>query len=192
MPIDMRRLVKTGLTMLLVLLMGWVTRAQKMSLSVNLLECANLGTLNMDASYALDRHWSLTFGARYNPFTYHEGNPDRQFQYRQQSYAAGVRLWPWHIMSGWWFAAKFRWQEYNAGGMFSQQTREGDRYGGGLYAGYAHMLTPHLNLEFGVGMWAGADVFTVYSCPSCGLTLKSGVKGFVLPDDIMLALVYVF
>ena len=169
-----------------------MTRAQKMSLSVNLLECANLGTLNMDASYALDRHWSLTFGARYNPFTYHEGNPDRQFQYRQQSYAAGVRLWPWHIMSGWWFAAKFRWQEYNAGGMFSQQTREGDRYGGGLYAGYAHMLAPHLNLEFGVGMWAGADVFTVYSCPSCGLTLKSGVKGFVLPDDIMLALVYVF
>ena len=84
------------------------------------------------------------------------------------------------------------WQEYNAGGMFSQQTREGDRYGGGLYAGYAHMLAPHLNLEFGVGMWAGADVFTVYSCPSCGLTLKSGVKGFVLPDDIMLALVYVF
>lgn len=192
MPIDMRRLVKTGLTMLLVLLMGGVTRAQKMSLSVNLLECANLGTLNMDASYALDRHWSLTFGARYNPFTYHEGNPDRQFQYRQQSYAAGVRLWPWHIMSGWWFAAKFRWQEYNAGGMFSQQTREGDRYGGGLYAGYAHMLAPHLNLEFGVGMWAGADVFTVYSCPSCGLTLKSGVKSFVLPDDIMLALVYVF
>ena len=192
MPIDMRRLVKTGLTMLLVLLMGWVTRAQKMSLSVNLLECANLGTLNMDASYALDRHWSLTFGARYNPFTYHEGNPDRQFQYRQQSYAAGVRLWPWHIMSGWWFAAKFRWQEYNAGGVFSQQTREGDRYGGGLYAGYAHMLAPHLNLEFGVGMWAGADVFTVYSCPSCGLTLKSGVKSFVLPDDIMLALVYVF
>ena len=192
MPIDMRRLVKTGLTMLLVLLMGGVTRAQKMSLSVNLLECANLGTLNMDASYALDRHWSLTFGARYNPFTYHEGNPDRQFQYRQQSYAAGVRLWPWHIMSGWWFAAKFRWQEYNAGGMFSPQTREGDRYEGGLYAGYAHMLAPHLNLEFGVGMWAGADVFTVYSCPSCGLTLKSGVKGFVLPDDIMLALVYVF
>ena len=192
MPIDMRRLVKTGLTMLLVLLMGGVTRAQKMSLSVNLLECANLGTLNMDASYALDRHWSLTFGARYNPFTYHEGNPDRQFQYRQQSYAAGVRLWPWHIMSGWWFAAKFRWQEYNAGGMFSQQTREGDRYGGGLYAGYAHMLAPHLNLEFGVGMWAGADVFTVYSCPSCGLALKSGVKSFVLPDDIMLALVYVF
>ena len=178
--------------MLLVLLMGGMTRAQKMSLSVNLLECANLGTLNMDASYALDRHWSLTFGARYNPFTYHEGNPDRQFQYRQQSYAAGVRLWPWHIMSGWWFAAKFRWQEYNAGGMFSRQTREGDRYGGGLYAGYAHMLAPHLNLEFGVGMWAGADVFTVYSCPSCGLTLKSGVKGFVLPDDIMLALVYVF
>ena len=54
------------------------------------------------------------------------------------------------------------------------------------------MLAPHLNLEFGIGLWTGADVYKVYSCPLCGLTTDSGIKSFVLPDDIMLALVYVF
>ena len=192
MAIDMRTLVKVLLTLVLMLSAGGVMSAQKFSLSVNLIECARLGTLNLDASYALGRHWSITAGARYNPFTYYKGNPDRQFQARQQSYAVGARLWPWHIMSGWWFGAKTRWQEYNVGGVRSRQTREGDRFGGGLYAGYAHMIAPHLNIEFGLGVWAGADIYKVYSCPSCGLTLDDGVKGFILPDDITIGLVYVF
>lgn len=188
----MRRLRRFGVILILSIMTGGTIMAQKFSISVNLLECARLGTLNVDASYAIGRHWSLTAGARYNPFTYHKGDPDRQFQARQQSYAVGARLWPWHIMSGWWFGAKARWQEYNIGGVLSSKTREGDRFGGGIYAGYAHMLAPHLNLEFGLGLWAGADIYKVYSCPSCGLTLDGGVKGFVLPDDITIALVYVF
>ena len=188
----MYRIIKTVLPLLVFLLLGGAARAQKFSVSVNILETAQLGTLNMDASYALDRHWSLTAGARYNPFTYNGGDPERQFQARQQSYAVGTRLWPWHIMSGWWFAAKLRWQEYNVGGIVSPQTKEGDRFGGGLYAGYAHMLAPHLNIEFGIGLWAGADIYKVYSCPLCGLTIDGGVKSFVLPDDITIALVYVF
>lgn len=192
MAIDMRGLVKVLLVLLLMAFAEGVMRAQKFSLSVNLIECARLGTLNLDASYALGRHWSVTAGARYNPFTYYKGNSDKQFQARQQSYAVGARLWPWHIMSGWWFGAKTRWQEYNVGGVRSRQTREGDRFGGGLYAGYAHMIAPHLNIEFGLGVWAGADIYKVYSCPSCGLTLDDGVKGFILPDDITIGLVYVF
>ena len=107
----MNRKVKIILTLLAFLLFCGTSKAQKFSISVNLLECAQLGTLNMDASYALNRYWSLTAGARYNPFTYNGGDSHRQFQARQQSYAVGVRLWPWHIMSGWWFAAKLRWQE---------------------------------------------------------------------------------
>lgn len=192
MAINMNALGKIAVFMLLIVAPSGHLNAQKFSLSVNLLECARLGTVNLDASYAVGRHWSLTAGARYNPFTFNEGDPDRQFQSRQQSYALGARLWPWHIMSGWWFAGKGRWQEYNVGGILSSKTREGDRFGGGLYAGYAHMLSPHLNLEFGLGLWAGVDIYKVYSCPSCGLTLESGSKAFVLPDDIMLSIVYVF
>lgn len=168
------------------------SEAQTVSLSTNLLDYACLGTLNADVSYSLSRRWSVTAGARYNPFTFRKGDPDKQFQLRQQSYSLGARLWPWHTWSGWWFAGKLRYQEYNSGGIRSLETREGDRFGAGLYAGYTYMLTSHLNIEFGLGMWSGMDVYRCYSCPVCGVTLESGKTHFILPDDIMISLAYVF
>ena len=166
--------------------------AQRVSVATNLLDYACLGTFNIESSYSLSRHWSLTAGARYNPFSFHRGDSDRQFQYRQQSYALGVRLWPWHSLSGWWFASKLRYQEYNHGGILSRDTEEGDRVGLGLYAGYTHMLSRHFNIEFGLGVWGGGAWYTSYSCPYCGLTLNHGRKFFVLPDDLMISLAYVF
>lgn len=168
------------------------SEAQTVSLSTNLLDYACLGTLNADVSYSLSRRWSVTAGARYNPFTFRKGDPDKQFQLRQQSYSLGARLWPWHTWSGWWFAGKMRYQEYNTGGIRSLETREGDRFGAGLYAGYTYMLTSHLNIEFGLGLWSGLDVYRCYSCPVCGVTLESGKTHFILPDDIMISLAYVF
>lgn len=169
-----------------------LVHARKFSVSTNVLGYAQLGTMNVDVSYALSRRWSLTAGARYNPFTFHGGDASRQFQLRQQSYALGARLWPWHIWSGWWFSAKVRYQEYNMGGIVSRETSEGDRVGMGLYSGYTLMLSRHFNMEFGLGLWGGLDVYRKYSCPSCGLTVDEGKKGFLLPDDIMVSLVYVF
>jgi hypothetical protein len=61
-----------------------------------------------------------------------------------------------------------------------------------LYAGYTYMLGPHLNIEFGLGLWSGLDVYKCYSCPVCGVTLKSGKTRFILPDDIMISFAYVF
>lgn len=168
------------------------SEAQTVSLSTNLLDYACLGTLNADVSYSLSRRWSVTAGARYNPFTFRKGDPDKQFQLRQQSYSLGARLWPWHTWSGWWFAGKLRYQEYNSGGIRSLETREGNRFGAGLYAGYTYMLTSHLNIEFGLGLWSGLDVYRCYSCPVCGVTLESGKTHFILPDDIMISLAYVF
>jgi len=168
------------------------TAAQTFSVSTDLLGYARLGTMSIDASYAVARRWSLVAGARYNPFTYRKGDPERQFQNRQQSYAVGMRLWPWHTWSGWWFAGKLRYQEYNQGGIVSDKTEEGDRFGAGLYAGYTHMLSSHINLEFGMGIWSGLAVYRQYSCPVCGLTLSSGNKFFLRPDDVMISLAYVF
>lgn len=167
-------------------------KAQKFSISTDLLGYARLGTMNLDASYAIARRWSLVAGARYNPFTFRKGDPQRQFQYRQQSYSVGMRLWPWHTWSGWWFAGKLRYQEYNKGGIISPKTEEGDRFGAGLYSGYTHMLSSRFNLEFGVGLWAGLSAYRQYSCPVCGFTLSSGNKFFLLPDDVMVSIVYVF
>jgi hypothetical protein len=166
--------------------------AQKLSISANLLDYACLGTLNMDVSYSVSRRWSVVAGARYNPFTFNAGDPDEQFQYRQQSYAVGARMWPWHTMSGWWIAGKVRYQEYCYGGIFSDEAEEGDRFGAGLYAGYTYMLSPHWNLEFGVGMWGGRSWYKTYSCPACGITVDSGATWFARPDDVMMSFVYVF
>ena len=166
--------------------------AQKASVSTNLLGYAALGTMNVDASYAISRHWSLQAGLKYNPFTFRKGDASRQFQYRQQSYFVGARMWPWHIWTGWWFASKLRHQEYNMGGLLGRETREGDRVGAGLYSGYSYMLSSHFNIEFGVGFWTGLDMYRKYSCPMCGITVESGRKAFVLPDDLMISLVYVF
>ena len=166
--------------------------AQKFSLSTDLIGYAFFGTVNAEACVSISQKWSLTAGARVNPFTFRKADPARQFQFRQQSYALGARMWPWHTGSGWWFAGKMRYQEYNRGGLFLNDTREGDRFGAGIYAGYTHMLTAHLNLEFGLGLWAGMDVYRKYSCPKCGTVTSSGKAGFILPDDAMISIAYVF
>lgn len=166
--------------------------AQKFSISTDLLGYACLGTINADVSLAVSQKLSLTAGARYNPFTFNAGDRQKQFQLRQRSCSVGARLWPWHTGSGWWFAGKLRYQEYNMGGILSPQTAEGDRYGAGLYAGYTHMLSRHFNIEFGAGVWGGTDRFSRYSCTVCGVTQETGKCLFVLPDDIMVSLVYVF
>ena len=165
--------------------------AQRFSVSTNLLDYVCLGTINAECSYSVSRSWSLTFGAEYNPFTFREGQED-QFQLRQQSYSVGARLWSWHTWSGWWISGKVKYQEYNFGGILSRETDEGDRAGIGLYAGYTYMVSPHFNMEFGLGGWGGMDWFRSYSCQQCGLIQNSGRRWFLLPDDIMISLVYVF
>lgn len=166
--------------------------ARKYSVSTDILGYARLGTINLDASYSFSRKWSVTAGVRYNPFTFRKGDPEKQFQDRQLSCSAGVRLWPWHTLSGWWFAGKVRWQEYNRGGLVSGKTEEGDRYGAGIYGGYTYMLSPRFNIEFGIGLWAGMADYRSYSCPVCGLTIEDGRKFFLMPDDVMISVAYVF
>lgn len=165
--------------------------AQKWSASTNLIGWANLGTVNAEVSYAPAQHWTLNVGAKYNPFTYHQKS-GRQYQQRQQTYAIGTRWWPWHAMSGWWVAAKLQYSQYNVGGILSRRTEEGDAAGLGFSAGYTYMLHPHVNIEFGLGAWTGYKWYKVYSCPQCGITLSKGHKAFILPNELSVAISYVF
>lgn len=167
-----------------------LSRAQEFALSTNVLDYANLGTLNLQASYGIDRHWSLNAGMKYNPFSFNKG--EKESRSRQMSYSAGARFWPWHIYSGWWLSGGIRYQEYNAGGFKSVQTSEGDRFGGSLGGGYTYMLNPHFNIDFGLGLWAGYDVFTTYACQTCGRVVAEGGKYFIKPSDVTLALTYIF
>lgn len=165
---------------------------QRMSVSTDLLGYLDFATINAEASYAMARHWSVTVSARYNPWTFNKGRPGRQVQHRQQCYAAGARYWLWHTYSGWWISGKLQYQEYNTGGLFDRSAEEGDRIGAGIGAGYAYMLHPHLNIEFGMGLWGGYGRYVYYSCPSCGLTTGKGEGMFLLPNDVMISLSYVF
>lgn len=187
----MKRLIAL-ISALLLMMQPLMAESGRFAVSTNLLDYLRLGTLNVDASCGVSRHWSILLGARYNPFTFNEGNPQEQFQYRQRSFSAGARWWMWHCGSGWWLAGKARYQEYNTGGIAGSETEEGDRGGLGLYAGYTYMLSPHWNLELGVGMWGGRAWYRTYSCPVCGITVDSGAKWFARPDDVMMSFVYVF
>lgn len=183
--------MKHAVAVLSFLLVSTVVFSQEWSVSTNLLGYVNLGTLNAEVSYAAAQRVSVTASVKYNPFTYRRGTA-KQFQNRQQTYAAGIRWWPWHSLSGWWVAAKLQYQEYNTGGILSRRTEEGDKAGFGLTAGYTCMLHPHVNIEFGMGAWTGCRWYTVYSCPKCGITEDSGIKAFVLPNDLLVSIVYVF
>ncbi len=165
--------------------------AQEFSVSTNLADYADLGTLNLEASYGIARHWSLVAGVKYNPFTFNPDSDDTA-QKRQRSVSGGARFWPWHIFSGWWLYGAVRYQEYNEGGLSSPLTSEGDRFGGSLGIGYTYMLSPKLNIDIGAGVWSGYDIYKTYSCPTCGRKIDEGRKYFILPSDIMLALSYIF
>ena len=73
--------------------------ARKFSVSTNVMDYINLGTLNLEASYGFSQHWSLNAGAKFNPFTFKLKDDGSQMQNRQQSYEIGVRLWPWLFKS---------------------------------------------------------------------------------------------
>ncbi len=167
-----------------------VVGAQNYSVTTNVLDYLDYGTLNVEASCGIARRWTLLAGVKYNPFYWQKG--DAQVADRQRSVEAGARFWPWHIYSGWWLGGKLKWQEYNFGGFSSPAASEGDRYGGGLSAGYTFMLNTHLNLDIGMGLWGGYDKYKVYECLHCGRMNGEGEKIFILPNDILLTISYIF
>ena len=166
--------------------------AQNWSVSTNAMDYVSLGTMNAEASMATGRHISINASARINPWTFHKGDPSKQMQNRQQTYAVGIRYWPWHIYSGWWMSGMAQYQEYNRGGIISATTEEGDAYGLSIGAGYSLMLHEHWNLDFGLSLWGGQKTFVTYACPSCGKINEKGAKWFFLPNDLRVSIAYIF
>lgn len=164
--------------------------ARNFALSTNVLGYADLGTLNLEASYGVARHWSINAGLKYNPFSY--GSGENSAARKQRSVSAGARYWPWHVYSGWWVSSEMRYQEYSHGGLSSPETSEGDRLGIAVGGGYSYMLTPHLNMDFGVSLWSGYDAYRTFDCRNCGRVVGSGERAFFLPGDIIFALTYIF
>lgn len=177
--------------------------AQRYSISTNLVEWANLGTMNAEAGVAVAQHFSIHAGFRYNNWTFNKGNPEERFsdpigeseqqlENRKQAYSIGVRYWPWYVYSGWWGYLRTQYMEYNRGGLIRHAAEEGDAYGAGVGIGYTRMLHRNWNIEFGIGMWSGFKSFTTYRCTNCGSIVDQGQKLFILPDDVFVALTFIF
>ena len=182
--------MKKFLFLLFALLPACELSCQELAVSTNLVDYANYGTLNLEASWGFARHWSAEAGVKYNPFSFGEG--DDVSQKRQRTVYAGAKYWPWHIYSGWWLAGAMRYQEYNEGGLASPETVEGDRVGASIQGGYSYMISQHFNLNLGAGVWAGRNVYRTYACPVCGRMVDNGSTFFALPSDIILSLAYIF
>lgn len=167
--------------------------AQRWSVSTNAAEWANLVTVNARVGVAVNQRWSLHLGGRYNPFTYHKGDSERQFQERQATVQVESRFWPWHVYSGWWIAAGVQYSRFNRGGLFGdRESEEGDAAGGSLAFGYTLMVSSWFNVEFGLGLWGGYKRYTKYECPMCGREISKGSKGFVTPNEAIINMVFVF
>ena len=175
----------------IILLNVWPADAQKYAVAVNTADAIALGTISIDCSYSTGRHITVNAGARINPWTFQSGS-SKQFQTRHQTYYAGIRYWYWNAYSGWWTGTKAQFQEYNRGGILSQTTEEGNAYGLAINGGYSLMLSKHLNLDFGIGLWGGKQSYTEFSCPKCGRITASGKRFFILPDELIISLAWIF
>ena len=163
------------------------------ALSTNIPDYIALGTLNLRGDVAVHQHWSIEATFKYNPWTFRSnGDPEDQMQNRNITWSLGPRYWPWHVYAGWFIQAQAQYQQYNRGGIWDKYTTEADAFGGGLAAGYTYLLSGHWNIEFGLGFWAGVESFSKYNCPRCGRTVDSGTRFFVMPNDVLVSIVYIF
>ncbi len=163
----------------------------RLAFSQNLADYIFLGTLNGDLQLSIHRYWTMQIGARYNNWTWRH-RQDNQFEARQKSFYIGARWWPWYTYSGWWAGAKLQYQEYNRGGIFSPATEEGDAWGMALGGGYSVHVNRWLNVDFGIFGWGGVTKYVSYACPYCGRKTGEGVKGFFLPDEVRVAVQFIF
>lgn len=183
--------------------------AQQWAVAVNAADMVSLGTISAEGSVSVGQHATINAVAKVNPWTFNKNRPE-QFQNRQQTYSIGARWWPWNVYSGWWMAGRAQYQQYNRGGLrvlgvmngrsrvepgMTQEpgmTEEGDAYGLSLGAGYSLMRGKHVNIDFGLEVWGGRTIYTVYACPTCGKVTEGGKKWFFLPNDLVLSFQWVF
>lgn len=163
------------------------------ALSTNIPDYIALGTMNLRADVAVHQHWSIEGTFKYNPWTFRaNGDPENQMQNRNITWSLGPRYWFWNYYAGWFIQAQAQYQQYNRGGIWDKYVTEADAFGGGVALGYTYLISGHWNIEFGLGVWAGVESYNQYNCPRCGRTVDSGTRFFVMPNDILVSIVYIF
>lgn len=177
---------------ILTLLLASGLKAQKVSLSTNFVDWAALGTVNAEGGLSISQHFSLTCGVRYNPWSF--TSDDREIKNQQTIISLGTRYWPWYVFSGWWVSGKVQYMDFTNTGIWRPALHEGKgAMGFGLGGGYTRMISKHLNLDVGIGLWGGVMREHHIWNSTSKIYERNGVsKGFIYPDDITVGIMYVF
>jgi len=182
---------KIYLFSLLLLCVPVISSAQKVSVSTNLVDWANLLTYNGEVGVAITRHVSVVAGGRYNNLQ-KTGDDHIITQNRQKTFYAGARYWFWYANTGAWAGAKAQYQEQAQSGLWRLALNESKNVGLALSGGYAILIGKHFNIDFGLGFWAGRRLeYTLYDCPVCLNVRDQGPRFFILPDNIYITIAFV-
>lgn len=166
--------------------------AQRLTVSTNLVDWANLGTANAEIGFSVSQHISLVAGGKFNGWDF---STDERAMYNKNLVGyAGLRYWPWYVNSGLWLQFKGQYADYEISGTWRHAVDQGRAVGGGISLGYTFMLSKSINFELGAGGWGGYLLeHNVYECSDCKvLRPESGPGAFVDLDNITAAFVFVF
>ena len=168
--------------------------AMRYAVSTNLLDWINNGTINADFGISVAQHWSIHAAGRSNPWTFHYTADGERYRDIQYVASLGARWWAWYVYSGWWAGAKVQWANFMGKNILSNKLQDGRNATGlGLQGGYTLMLSKHLNLDFGLGVWGGALFrHEVYDAEAQTTRTYGGTAWFIAPDSISISLMYVF
>ncbi len=164
--------------------------AQKWSVSTNLLDYVNLGTINAEVGVSVSKHWTVSLAGKYNPFYFNF--PENPILNKKGQVAFNARYWPFFVYSGMFYGFGAQGGVFRCGGIFSRFTREGVVAGLTFELGYSLVVSKHFNVEFGAAVWGGVSDYTMYEDTRCGRKRGHYTKPFLAICDLQINLVYVF
>ena len=163
--------------------------AQRVAVSTNLPTYALMGSINFSADFAIGQHSTIGAAVKFSPFDFKYNGETVYFHHVTPS--INYHYWFWNYYSGWYAGAKFQYGVYNSCNIRNFNA-QGSLVGAGIDFGYGWMLSHHLNLTIGIGGFGGYTWYTRYTDPS--FNWKDSFEGrfFIMPDDLTLALTFVF
>ena len=174
-------------TLLLGLLIGLPSTAQKVTVSNNLLYDAWL-TPNLRVGVRLSPHWSAGVSAGYRPWPT-DDNTSRKWKHLLVS--PDLRYWTDSVNVHHFFGVNLIYSHYNVAdlkfpfGLYKgvrDERRQGDLGALGVFYGYSWPLGRHWNIEAVIGAAVGYTKYDRYACGHCGAKIGTEKKVFVMPQ----------
>lgn len=180
--------MKHKILLFIALLIGsiGVAKAQFYSASANMATLLT-GTVDVDASMALNRNWSLHTSLSVNPWRV------EQFRIQHLMVHPQVRWWTTESYRGFFVGAHTLFAGYHFGvPKYMTKKYKGVAWGAGLDIGYSWPISTQWNIEAQLGGgWVYAD-YNILECRNCGEVLGSEQKHLFLPTKAGISIVYLF